>query len=335
MSEERRGEGRDLRVRVSLGFGVSGLEHFTPGSSSRSGRCVFDINPSDGGDCDFWVVFGNSRPRETARVARANTLLAVGEPPAKKLYPKRYYRQFGHVADTHDGSGHPGLTVGPCCLPWMVGLSWKRRGYVYGHDHLKVLAPPVKENRVGVVCSSTAKTEGQRRRLEFLARMKERLGDRIVHFGKGFTPVDDKMEAVSPHRFHLVLENSRSPHYWTEKLTDAYLGWSHPLYVGCPNLADYFGRESFTPLDMDDVDGAVRTVEALLASERTEAEVEALRVARERVLGEYNPFNRFARWVERFHREASAETVELCSPKFFKPWTGWWHRMRTGRRSGG
>jgi hypothetical protein len=41
------------------------------------------------------------------------------------------------------------------------------------------------------------------------------------------------------------LENSQSPHYWTEKLTDAYLGWAFPLYVGCPNVGDYFAKESF------------------------------------------------------------------------------------------
>lgn len=325
-SEQAQAPARELHVRVSIGFDVSGIDWFTPGRSMRMGRCVFHLNPPDGEACDFWIVFGNSRAVESARVAPENTLLIIGEPPAKKLFPRRYYRQFAHLVDTHRGSKHPGLVVDALCLFWMVGLSWSRNGYNFGYDHLKALAPPEKSNRVAVVCSNTAKTVGQRRRLAFLHQLKARMGDRLVHYGKGFTPVDDKMEAVLPHRFHLVLENSQSPHYWTEKLTDAYLGWAFPLYVGCPDLADYFAPESFRALDMNDVDDAVRTIEGLLEDPRSTDEIEAIRVARERVLEEYNPFRRFEMWVERFHREVPDGTVVVRSPKQFR-WSGWLRRI--------
>jgi hypothetical protein len=127
----------------------------------------------------------------------------------------------------------------------MVGLSWKESRFTIGYDALKQLTPPEKQNRVSVVCSTTAQTAGQRQRLKFLAALKQRLGDDLMVFGKGFQQIDDKLEATLPYRYHLVLENSQSPHYWTEKLTDAYLGWAFPLYVGCPNVGDYFAKESF------------------------------------------------------------------------------------------
>lgn len=318
--------GRDLLVRISIGFAISGVEHFTPESSMRVGRCVFLFNPPDQEPCDFWIVFGNSRHGESAKVAPCNTLFIVGEPPAKKLYPGAYYKQFKHVVDTHAGSKHPGLVIDALCLFWLVGFSWKRNGFLYGYDDLKSLPYPRKDNRVSVVCSSTAKTPGQKRRLAFLKALKERLGDRIVHHGKGFQTVDDKMDAILPYRFHLVLENSQSDHYWTEKLADAYLGWAFPLYVGCSNLNEYFDMDSFSALDMDDLDAAVASIERLLATPQCENEKKLISAARELLLEKYNPFQRFSMWVERFYREEPAELVKILSPKSFYPFTGWFHR---------
>ena len=322
------GDARELWVRVTIGFDVGGIEWFTPGRSMQVGRCRFEVHPPEDNPCDFWIVLGNAKPCETALVASANTLFIAGEPPAKKCYPKAFYRQFAHVIDTHAGSRHPGLVIDALGLFWMVGLSWEKYGYVFGYDHLKQLTAPEKINRVSVVCSNTASTAGQRRRLEFLHALKVRLGDKLVHFGKGFTPVDNKMEAVAPYRFHLVLENSQSSHYWTEKLTDAYLGWAFPLYVGCDNLGDYFSAESFHALDMDDVNGAVALIERMLATPRSPAEIEAVRVAREQVLDVYNPFVRFARWVERFHCEEPVERVTIRSEKAFHPFSGWLYRLK-------
>jgi hypothetical protein len=317
----------ELRVRVSIGFDLSGIDWLTPGRSMKLGRCLFLFNPPDGDPCDFWIVFGNLRPHESAYVAAENTLLAIGEPPAKKIYPHRYYMQFAHLVDTHRKSKHPSLLVDAICLPWMVGLSWSRNGYTFGYDYLKSLPPPAKSNHISVVCSNTNKTRGQRRRLAFLKKLKARLGDRIIHYGKGFTPVDDKMETVMPHRFHLVLENSQSPHYWTEKLADAYLGWAFPLYVGCQNLSSYFSPDSFRALDMNDVDGSIKIIEQLLATPLSPAETEVIRIARERVLEDYNPFKRFETWVERFYCNAPPKIITLRSPKAFWPWKSWYRIM--------
>lgn len=323
--------GRTLQVRISTGFDVSGVPYFTPGESMRIGRCVFHFNPPDDEDCDFWIIFGNPRHGETARVAPCNTLLIVGEPPAKKKYPARYYRQFSHVVDTHDGSKHPGLVMDAPCLFWLVGFSWTRKGFIYGYDYLKSLANPEKSNRVSVVCSNAANTSGQRRRLVFLELLKQRLGDKIVHYGKGFQPVDDKMEAILPHRFHLVLENSQSAHYWTEKLADAYLGWAFPLYVGCPNIGAYFDPSSLIPMNMDDLDGSVTTIERLLKSPRGENEAKVVAEAREKLLETYNPFQRFSMWVERFYQEEPSTMVRILSPKSFQPLIGWFHHWRKER----
>ncbi len=322
-----------LRVRVSLNAAPGGMELFTPDGSMHWDNCVFTLNPPEENECDFWIVFAYAHPYERARVARQNTLFIAGEPPAKKIYPRKFYAQFYHIVDTHPGSKHGRLHLDALGLPWLVGLSWRQGAFTLGYNHFKQLRLPQKENRVSVVCSTTASTAGQRRRLVFLRALKKRLQDNLVIFGKGFQQVDDKLEAILPYRFHLVLENSQSPHYWTEKLADAYLGWAFPLYVGCPNVNEYFAPESFLPLDMADVDGAAQTIRRLLAQPPTEEITTALTTAREKVLDVYNPFARFAYWANRFYQPAEPETVVIRSEKAFRFVRGWFYRWRVRKMS--
>lgn len=291
----------------------------TPGGEMRWGRCAFDLNPPPGGDADYYVVLGNARPFDHAHVAKENTLFIAGEPPAKKVYPTKFYNQFYRLVDTHALSNHPRVTLSAPGLGWQVGLDTAKNQYRYGYDHLISLKPPAKENRISVVCSAAAKTPGQRRRLEFLHTLKRRLGDRIVHYGRGFAPIEDKMDAILPYRFHLVLENSESPHYWTEKLADAYLGWAFPLYVGCDNLDEYFSSDAFVRLNPGDTEAAVARIEKMLDSNPDPAELARIAEARERVLNNYNPFAWCCRWAETFYSDSPPVSVTMRSHRAFRP----------------
>jgi hypothetical protein len=307
-----------FRVRVTLGACPGNIELFTPNASMQWGECQFEVNPPEGGEYDFWIVFGNALGEENALVAPENTLFISGEPPAKKTYPHAFYGQFGHVVDTHSGSKHPNLVVDALGLCWLVGLNWDSMSFDFGYDYLKNLKRPEKINKIGVVCSSTAQTAGQRARLKFLSQIKEELGDSVVHFGKGFEPIRDKMDGILPYRFHLVLENSQSPHYWTEKLTDAYLGWAYPFYVGCPNLQDYFDPASYLAVDLKDPKSAASLMRDRLSIPETQEEMEVIGAAREATLERYNPFARFDYWVRKFYEKRPRSKMIIRSAKKFR-----------------
>lgn len=318
-----------LVVRLNMDLAPTGMELLTPGASMRWGKCRFELNPEPGGEADFSVVLANARPSDRFFCARGNTLLIVGEPSEKKVYPQGFYKQFGHVLDTHEFSTHPGLIIGPPGLNWHVGLDMGTRTYRFGYDYLTGLERPDKLNRIAVVCSSATATPGQRKRLELLDYLKRRLGDRIVHFGRGFEPIDDKMDAILPYRFHLVLENSRSPNYWTEKLADAYLGWAHPIYHGCPNVEDFFPSESLSILPDGDFEAAASLLMRLLNSPVSTDEVNALKRARSLVLNRYNSFAWSACWAETLFHAASKEEVCLFTHKVFRPFPrGIFYRLR-------
>lgn len=321
---------RPLEVRLTIPHPPPGLELLWPEGRTQWRETQFHLNPPAGAPCDFWIAHSYTLPKDSALVNPENTLFINGEPPAKKRYSAAFYQQFHHVCDPDDRGQHPRIKIFSPCLGWLVGFDTNAGRILYGYDYLKALPRPQKQNAVAVVCSDTAKTPGQRKRLAFLAALKQRLGSRLIHFGKGFNPVGDKMEAIAPFRFQLVLENSVSNHYWTEKLSDAYLGWAFPLYCGCPNLGDYFPAESFQMLDLDDVETAVRLIQALL-DEPTEPWLPALTEARNRILGVYHPFARCHNLAQELYQEGPKRTIVIRHHHAFRGWRGWLRRLRTSR----
>jgi hypothetical protein len=318
-----------LKVRLTIDLASDNMRLVAPGGMLKWGRCDFDLNPSRGEPADYWITHYAAK-YDKALCARENTLFISGEPPSKKVYPKKFYRQFHRLVDTHTQSGHPRVTVHSLGIFWQVGIDHELGDYRYGYDALVALACPPKENKISVVCSATSKTPGQRRRLALLERLKMEFGDDLIHYGRGFQPVNDKMDALLPCRYNLVLENSESPHYWTEKLSDAYLAWAHPIYVGCPNLDEYFHPDSFTRIASDDHETAVRVIRGLLTKPPGEAETQLIAVARHRILNDYNPFCLYARWAEEFYQpDRPQELLTIRSHKDFRPYgRGLLHRLR-------
>ena len=60
-------------------------------------------------------------------------------------------------------------------------------------------------------------------------------------FGSGCgNIIDKKEEGLKDFRFSVVIENSKTPNYFTEKLIDCFATGTIPIYWGCPNIGDYF-----------------------------------------------------------------------------------------------
>lgn len=320
----------DIVVRVNMDAAPGGFELLSPGGALRWGRCRFELNPPPGGRADFAITLWNARPVDRVEVAPENTLFIAGEPREKKLYPQGFYRQFGHVVDSHRDSRHPNLHVSALGLNWHVGLDRASNAYRFGYDHLQTLTRAVQDNRIAVVCSNAARTPGQRARLALLDGLKQRLGGRLVHFGRGFTPIADKLDAILPYRLHLVLENSVQANYWTEKLADALLGWSYPVYLGCPNVGDYLPDAATVSINGLDADHAAARIAALLDAPLSPGQEAGLIEARRRVLEVYSPFAWMAHWAEALYRpNLAAHPVAIHSHRAFRPFPrGHIYRLR-------
>lgn len=58
--------------------------------------------------------------------------------------------------------------------------------------------------------------------------------------GRGYRPFDRKEEGLAPYRYSVVIENTREAGYLSEKIIDALICRTIPIYWGAPDVGDYF-----------------------------------------------------------------------------------------------
>lgn len=300
------------RVKLSTNFPDIPVLAQTPGGAGEWGDVRFELNRTVP-ECDLWVVYEGLLGPETAACPPGATVLITGEPADVKRYPAGYLDQFAHVVSCQDGIRHPGLIRTQQALPWHVCRTGKLT-----YDRLKADPPPPKDRLISVVCSAKARTEGHRRRLRFLEALGERLGARLDVFGRGIREIEEKWDALAPYRFHLVMENTIHPDYWTEKLADAFLAGCYPFYSGCPNIGDYFEPDALTPIDIDDVEGAIGEIERGIREGRDEAARAAVLKARKEVLDRHNLFPFLCDLLERIGPSGPKAAVTLMPESTFR-----------------
>ena len=66
-------------------------------------------------------------------------------------------------------------------------------------------------------------------------------------------PTDSK-KWVFNSQFNIAVENTAQEHYFTEKLLGCFISLTVPIYIGCPNIGDYFDtRGMFIATSVEDV----------------------------------------------------------------------------------
>ena len=102
--------------------------------------------------------------------------------------------------------------------------------------------------------------------------------------------MDDKLEAFKDYRFHVVLENSSFDHYFSEKLTDCILAGTYPIYYGCPNLEEYFSKNTYCRIDIFNFEEAVKKIDRTISEEFDKKFRSELLAARDLTLYKHNIF---------------------------------------------
>jgi hypothetical protein len=71
-------------------------------------------------------------------------------------------------------------------------------------------------------------------------------------YGSAYTPIEDKITGLADFRYSLVIENIRRNFFFTEKLIDAFVTGTVPVFWGCPGISKFFNPDgiiSFTSLE--------------------------------------------------------------------------------------
>lgn len=269
-------------------------------------RFVFD----DGDEPYDWLVVYHDLPAHTSTLRpqcpRENTIFVTHEPSAVKTYGNDFCAQFGWVLSCHEGWSlahprcihtHPGST-------WIYGADFYDKSYrgLYNYNDIKAITDIPKTRTISTVCSDKKmKHTFHYHRYHWTQRLKRAVPE-LDLFGHGVNLIRQKADALDAYKYHVAIENHIAPHYWTEKLSDAFLGFTVPLYCGCPNAADYFPKNSFIPIDIRKPDTAIDTIRSAIRNNEYESRLADIKEARRRVLEEHNLYAMLARTISTLPR---------------------------------
>ena len=101
-----------------------------------------------------------------------------------------------------------------------------------------------KTKMISMISSDKALTDGQRVRLQWV----EMIGDQIDLYGRGFNEIANKEEGLCDYMFSVVVENGFYESYFTEKILDCFASGTIPVYLGSPDIGEYFNKDGIIDL---------------------------------------------------------------------------------------
>lgn len=283
---------KNVNDLIHVGFAHSGARQIRnlTDALGRYGDAVYGY-AADMDRVDWLIAYSDLDDGIVTTVPRSRRIVVLVEPPNIMTYHRRFLDQFGTVIGPIPVKVRQGRVLRTHIgFPWFYGLTFDETGsrYRYTRDELIALPRPDKKSVLTAVLSNKKRTPMQRARLALAERLAGELGDQFLLFGKGFKPIPDKAEAIDGYRYHLAIENNAVPDLFTEKIIDPLIGWSLPVYAGCPNIADYLPGKAYVPIDVEDQRAAVTAIKELLARDPYMDHIDAIAEARIRLLTRYD-----------------------------------------------
>ncbi len=297
----------------------------TPEMKGIWGDCKFLIN-SDVDKCDWWFVLHGSGIVNTEEcLCDPNHIVYVSMEPSENMsrVSKIFLDQFSHLIICDRDIDHPNISY-MNWLTWWVGIVVnKAHGkHIFSPNHnidynqLSMMQPMVKRNKISIVLSDKDFSKGHKKRIKFINKIiNSPISKYVDVYGHGYNPIPDKWDAIAPYKYHLVLENSTQKDYWSEKLGDAFLGFSFPIYYGCPNILDYFSKDSLCVINIDEVDRSIEIIQSIIENNLYDISLDAINIARDQILNQYNVFNLMANLAT--NNASQFKMIKLRTNTFF------------------
>ena len=248
--------------------------------------------------CDYLVVINHPTKDIRIQCRKGGKILLIQEPPfPRNDYLKAYFPFFDKIICGF----HPSLSSNICntqaALPWLIDRTYDQL------LHLK-FTETEKKDSVSWVTSNSNVNPGHEPRLKFL-ELLEKSDLNVAVFGKGIQPLADKFDGIYPYRYTLAIENYAGENYWTEKIADAFLSYTMPIYYGCKNMEDFFPKGSFVKIDIHQPEEAIAIIKDAVAGKLWEKNKQALEEARQLILKTYQFFPAISKLIHTMNCEPS------------------------------
>ena len=96
-----------------------------------------------------------------------------------------------------------------------------------------------KAQSCSIIASSKTDLEGHKLRHQVVQAVRQE-GLDVKVLGRGYEPFEEKWQGLLPFQYSIVIENEIEPHYFTEKILDAMVCETIPIYWGTANIGEYF-----------------------------------------------------------------------------------------------
>ena len=272
----------------------------TPNGSCQFGGTLFVAS----GDADYYLIL-NKPPDNFERPKSCRGIWGL------HMEPHDYIKKFGYEAtlgdkifskfftNSDDLIKRGGVyTPSPPYVHFHIGKSW---------DYLYKIQRPKKTVDVGIIVSDLIDLEGHRKRLDFIKKIDESdLDIAIWGRGEGLNRyknykgyVWSKWEAYEKCKYTIVIENSYSDYYWTEKLVDSILAYSLPFYYGGKLAEKYIPSDAFIPIDIDN-ENVLDYIKKCIKNNSYESKISSIDKARIIILKEQNLYSFIDRELDVF-----------------------------------
>ena len=302
----------------------------TPGMKGVWGDCNFFINTQIE-KCDWWfVLHGSGIVNNEDCITDPKNIVYVSMEPNEKIskVSNKFLEQFSHLISC-DRTINQQNVINMNWHTWWVGINVTKSKFEYfskkhnfDYDDFVKMNPIKKINKMSIIMSNKNISDGHQKRINFINQIiNSPLSKFIDVYGDGYIAVPDKWNAIEKYKYHLVIENSVEKDYWSEKLADSFLGFSIPIYFGCPNISDYFSDDSMVLIDINDYDESFKLIASIFKNDLYNEKLQAIYQARSMVLNKYNIFNlmtQFASSNANEFKRIELKTNYYFSDSFFK-----------------
>ena len=266
----------------------------TEDSNGRFGELLFY---TDNTDAEWQII--STHIRNIDEIKNKKLIYIHQEPEGKYLPSEEIIRNCLAIISYYP-MHYPDKKVyfSPPLLQWTYGLPCKYiqgQGHIYSKENCLSLQQifnhkmPKKTKLCSMISSTKYFLPGHKKRLSFLKILLNHFHKKIDFFGFGLNPILDKKDAIDPYYFSISIENDCFDNWWTEKISDVFLGYSKPIYYGCKNINNYFNEDSLKVIDINDIDKSIYLIEECL---KNPSSIDSLKLqeARNNVIHKYNMF---------------------------------------------
>lgn len=196
--------------------------------------------------------------------------------------------------------------------------------FLFGNISYKDLfkaSPLNKEKLISCIASFDKRAfAGHIDRMKFVKALhKSRLGKLIDFYGhKTKYSLEEKRYGILPYKYTIAIENNVQSDYFSEKIMDAFLGYSIPIYFGANNIAQYFPPNSFVQIDIYNLEASIKKIENAINSNFYENNFEAVLEARRRVLEDYCMLNAVSKEILKDYLLNGDSKIREISLKAYK-----------------